>query len=89
MNRTLTLQRQLFIFGLPILFIAVLIFVVKSPIFDLNKERMSFAITMDLLIIIPLIYFLLIRKTTISKTTIVPLLIFGLVIGTYILPEEN
>lgn len=51
--------------------------------------EINFAISFDLLITVPVVYFLLIRKTKIPKITVVPLTILGLVIGYLILPKEN
>lgn len=89
MNKTLNSQQYVIIFGIPLLLIALIVFIVKSPIFALDVNKMAFAITFDLLLTIPFVYFLLIRKTKIPKTTIVPSLILGLVIGSIILPPEN
>ena len=50
---------------------------------------MELAITVDLLITIPFIYFLLIRKTDIPKTTVIPLMVIGLFVGSYFLPQES
>jgi hypothetical protein len=50
---------------------------------------MNFAITIDLLIIVPFVYFLLIRKSEIPKTTAVPVMIIGFLIGSYFLPKES
>lgn len=50
---------------------------------------MDLAISIDLLITIPLLYFLLIRQTQIPKATVVPLMIVGLLIGSYFLPKES
>ncbi|MEQ8547074.1 MAG: hypothetical protein RIC03_04150 [Cyclobacteriaceae bacterium] len=89
MNRALTLQKSLIIFGLPILIIGLMIFIAKSSFFSLNPQNLSFGITFDLLLTVPLVYFLLIRKTNIPKATIVPFLIAGIVIGSIILPPQN
>lgn len=89
MNKSLNLHKQLITFGIPILIIASMIFITKSSMFDLNSNALTFGITLDLLLTTPLVYYLLISKTNISKTTVVPLLIFCMVIGTFILPTEN
>ncbi|CAN0562060.1 unnamed protein product, partial [Laminaria digitata] len=43
----------------------------------------------DLLLLIPLVYFLLIRKSEIPNITVIPVLLIGLFIGSYFLPEES
>jgi len=46
-------------------------------------------ITFDLLLTVPVVFFLLARKTNIPNTTVVPILILGIIITTTILPPEN
>ncbi|WP_299530180.1 hypothetical protein [Ulvibacterium sp.] len=89
MDKTLNLQKHLIIFGLPILIIGTMIILAKSSIFYEYPKDLSTGITFDLLLTVPLLYFLLIRKTNIPKTTVIPLLIVGLIICSSILPIEN
>ncbi|WP_343486484.1 hypothetical protein [Allomuricauda sp. d1] len=70
-----------------ILFIA-LILLIQSQKNTLTKE-LSLAITLDLLLTIPLFYFLAIRRASIPKITIIPIMILGLIIGSLTLPIEN
>jgi hypothetical protein len=60
----------------------------KSSLFT-GQNYLDLGITVDLVLIIPFVYFLLIRKSKIPKTTVVPILIIGIVIGSVFLPEEN
>ena len=89
MNRTLNLHKSLIAFGIPILIIGMMIALAKSSIFTTNPNTLSIGITFDLLLTVPVIYFMLIRKTSIPKTTVVLFLIVGMVICTLILPTEN
>ena len=89
MNKTINIQKGLVIFGIQLLLIGLMIVIAKSPIFIANKDYLAIAITFDLLLTVPLIYFLFIRKTTIPKTTVVPFLIIGIVVCSLILPIEN
>lgn len=66
-----------------------MVLITKLPAFNANPSSLSTGITFDLLLTVPLIYFLLIRKTNIPKTTVVPLLIIGVIICSLILPAEN
>jgi hypothetical protein len=50
---------------------------------------LNLAITIDLLLTVPFVYFLLIRKSEIPKSTVVPVMIIGLIIGLNFLPEES
>ena len=89
MNQTFKLSKYLIIFGLPIISIIALIGIAKSSAFNQSSTTLSTAITVDLLLTIPLVYFLLIRKTNIPKTSVVPLVILGIVTCSLILPVEN
>lgn len=88
MNRTLFLNRNLITFGVPISLFGILILLMKSPFLPGN-EKLIVGITADLLLTVPLVYFLLIRRTEIPKTTVIPILVIGLLIGSYFLPNEN
>lgn len=89
MNKAFNLQKNLIIFGMPLLIIGIMVLIAKSTIFKANPGILSTGITFDLLLTVPLVYFLLIRKTSIPKTTVVPILIIGIVICSLILPTEN
>lgn len=62
---------------------------VKSTIFQANPEMLSLGVTFDLILLVPILYFSLVRKTNIPKTTVVPILILGIVVATAIIPSEN
>ena len=66
-----------------------LFFLAKSPIFNFNSSALVSALTLDFALTIPIVYFLLIRKSNIPKTTVVPLFIIGLMIASYSIPKEH
>lgn len=71
---------------------AVLLFCIifsQTKIFAANSAVYSTAVTFDLLLTAPLVCFLLIRKTNIPAITIVPVIVLGLITGTYILPPDE
>jgi len=88
MNNSLSVNRILLTFGIPLAILGFLIFLTQSTWLNKN-DTLSLAITLDLLLTVPLVYFLMIRKTDIPKTTVVPVMIVGLLIGTYCLPKDN
>lgn len=88
MHKTITLHWYLISLGTPLALFGVLVFLMRSSFLPGN-ELMNFAITADLVFTVPLVYILLIRKTRIPNTTVVPVMIAGLVIGTYFLPDES
>ena len=74
---------------LPFIIPALCIIVSKSHYFDEDPVSLSMAITFDLLITTPVLYFLAIRKREIPNTTVVPVFILGIVIASIILPTEH
>jgi hypothetical protein len=88
MNRTILLNRNLINFGVPLALLGTLILLMKSSFLNGN-DILDLAITTDLLLIVPLVYFLLIRKSEIPNTTVIPVMVIGLLVGTYFLPQES
>lgn len=88
MNKTLP-WRQLNSFGIPLLLMVLITLIAKSTIYTINPRAVSFGITFDLLLTIPVIYYLLIRKTDIPKIILVPFFLAGIAVATLILPSEN
>jgi hypothetical protein len=89
MNKTINFHKTLLILGIPLLIIGAMILLANTSLFRSNPDGLAIGITFDLLLTVPLVYFLLIRKTSIPKTTVVPFLIFGVIICSIILPSEN
>lgn len=89
MYKVTKIQKNLIIFSVPLLIIGVLISLASSTFFSKSTSKLAMAITIDLLITVPFIYFLLIRKTDIPKTTIVPFIILGVITCSFIIPVEN
>jgi len=85
----LRLPHNYLIFGLPLLMIATMVVLSTTAVFKENVKLFSLGVSFDLLITIPLVYFILIRRSQIPKTTLVPLLVFALIIGKYIIPGEQ
>ncbi len=55
----------------------------------MRQPGMAIGVTLDLVVTIPLVYFLFIRKSKIPKTTVVPVIILGVTIGTFLLPSHQ
>ena len=88
MNKSIALNKNYLIFGIPLSLLFILVFFIKSKLF-IDSNSLNFAITFDLLLSIPLIYFLLIRKTAIPNSTVVPVMLVGFLVGTFFLPESG
>lgn len=54
-----------------------------------NHPALGMAITVDLVLVIPLVYWLVIRNRQIPNTTVVPVILLGTYVGTMFLPEQH
>ena len=87
MELKLSRGKYVFIALIPIILFTTLWYLINSEYFVGNQ--MALAVSIDLLLVIPLIYFLLIRKTDIPKTTVIPVVLIGFVFGTLFIPKEE
>ncbi|WP_228851775.1 hypothetical protein [Aegicerativicinus sediminis] len=88
MNRKVLLHRNLILVGITSGLLSIIILFTKSPLINGNST-LSIALTVDLLLTVPFVYFLLIRKSQIPKTTAIPVMLIGYLVGTYFLPKES
>lgn len=89
MNTTTRINSNLLIFGVPLLLLLSVILITKLKIFEANTSALSIGITLDLVFTIPIVYFVLIQKKKIPRTTTIPLFILGILIASYIIPKEH
>lgn len=80
---------KLLIFGIPLLLIVSMFLLTQSAAFHQNPDTLSLAITLDLLLTLPIVYFLLIRKKNIPKYTVVSAFVIGIIAASLILPKGN
>ena len=90
---TNTMSNRMWVYsflGLTILILGIEYFVVHSPKFILHGNLISLAITIDLTIVIPLLYYFLIpRKLNISSITVLIVFFFCTLIATVLLPAQD
>ncbi|MFK7782470.1 hypothetical protein [Psychroserpens sp.] len=87
--KTSFLKLNLVPFIIPLTLILVLILLLNSTLYLSHQNTLSTFITIDFIITIPLVYFILIRKTKISNLTIAPFLILCVIIASYAIPTSN
>lgn len=63
-------------------------YIVNSSAFAERPALLAMASTIDLTLLIPLIYFLCIRKSTIPKVTVIPMFILSLVLAGQLIPSD-
>ncbi|MEM9325051.1 MAG: hypothetical protein AAGA85_05325 [Bacteroidota bacterium] len=72
------------------LFVAIIAFcLLRFGPMDGNSALIAMGVTVDLTILSPLLYWLIIRKTSIPNITIVPVFIFGTLIAGILIPSED
>jgi len=82
-----SLKKPYLALSITVLLLAFLAFIGQKSF--TTSANFNSALTLDFALTIPLIYFLLIRKSSIPKTTIVPIFIIGLIVASYTIPVEN
>ncbi|MEM6966047.1 MAG: hypothetical protein AAF573_14875 [Bacteroidota bacterium] len=75
------------IFGTPLLLILSTIYFSTLP--EAASQQFSYALSLDFMLTVPIVYFLLIRKTKIPKTTVVTLLLGGVFMAGYFVSDEH
>lgn len=86
MRNTINLKSNFVVFGVPILLILTLIVIVKSSFF---VPQIANFVIVDFVLVIPLVYFLLIRNREISNKTAFSVAFLGLAIASFVLPKDN
>ena len=75
--------------GLALSILLFSVYLVRSTYFLSSSDPLSLGITVDIIILIPLLYFLAIRKTTIPKITLIPVFFLSTVLASRILPDSH
>ena len=86
---TKTLKLPDLILFLPILIVLSLVALVNLPWYQTMPPTLSYAITLDLVLTTPFLYFLIIRKRAIPKITVASVFVVCLVIAHYIIPPAH
>lgn len=81
-------KNQVVPFLIPLALLSLLVLTSKATQFSVNPNLISLGITIDLILTVPLIYFLLIRNKEIPKNTVILTFVIGLFICYKIIPAE-
>ena len=73
----------------PLSIISTLVLIAKSPVFYRHPDAMSVGITLDFLITLPLVFYLLIRKKNISWLVVSPVATAGIIIAGLVIPKDH
>jgi hypothetical protein len=89
MNKALSIKSGYLVWLLPLLIITTLVLIAKSAVFYRHPDVMSVGITLDFLITLPLVFYLLIRKKNISWLVVSPVATAGIVIAGLVIPKDH
>lgn len=89
MEKVLQRNRTAFLLLLPLAFVIFLVWISRTPYFLSQSAELSWALTFDLVITVPVVYFLLIRKKAIPNITVVPVFIAEVILASYIVPNDQ
>jgi len=89
MIKTIKRIQPILLFSIPFLLLFSLYIFTQSPQYLTNPDTISSYLVLDLLLTIPFVYYLVIRKSKIPNATVVPMIFLGLVLGYYTLPIEQ
>lgn len=89
MNRTLNRSQYSYIFGIPLLMLLSIILLAKSSIFQLHHKELSIGLTFDLILTVPGIYLLLIRKKNIPNISAAAFFTVGIIIASIVIPKSD
>lgn len=79
-------------FAGPMVVLAIMLIalaIVSSEAFSANPNELAVAITVDLTLISPLLYLILVRKSKLPKITVIPVFVLGLIVTGLILPSQH
>ena len=85
------MEKKNFFYLIIIIFLVFLVYVLAGVYGYIEYKRFKpylFGSSVDLALIIPLVYFLFIRKTSIPKITVVPVFILSLTLAFQIIPSN-
>ena len=89
MTKSLSTKKIILIFGFPFSITLLSYFFIRSSWFQSNPQDFALGITLDLVITIPIIHYILIRKTKVPNFTSFSLFIIGILMAGVLIPQEH
>lgn len=74
---------------LPLLIIGTLVFLARSPLFLKHPDELSVGITLDFVVTLPLVFYLLIRKRNVSWLVVSPVATLGIILAGLVIPHGH
>ena len=89
MSRALVAKSDFLIWLIPLLIVSTLVFLAKSPVFYQHPDELSVGITLDFIITLPVVFYLLIRKKNIPWIAVTPVATAGIILAGLVLPKDH
>ncbi len=89
MHRNSALSSNLIVIIVPLAMVITLVLLVNTALFSQHPSVLSVGITIDLVLSVPLVYFLLVRNRNIPNLTTIPVFVVGIVVASLVLPPSN
>ncbi len=86
MDTKLTLNYRLLIISLPLALIGFIVILINTKYYQIHTTSLAVPITLDLVLTLPVLYFLLIRKKAIPKITVASVFVLSIIAASYIIP---
>jgi hypothetical protein len=81
-------QRPVLAIALPVFVFIACVLVVQSSVFQQHLDRLSLYTLLDLVVSAPLLYYLAIRNTSVSKLTVLRVVLAGAFLAGFLLPKH-
>ena len=85
----MTIKRQTLAFIVPVILFITMVLLARTSWFITQPEALSVGLVFDFTLTIPIIYFLIVRKTNVPNITVVPVFIIGTVIASNVIPADQ
>ena len=89
LNKALSAKSDFLVWLVPLLIISTLVLIAKSPVFYQHPDKLSIGITLDFVITLPLVFYLLIRRKNISWIAVSPVATLGIILAGLVLPKDH
>lgn len=85
----MTIKRQTLALIVPAILFIMMVLLARTSWFIAQPEALSIGLVFDFTLTIPIVYFLIVRKTSIPNITMVPIFIIGTILASYVIPQDQ
>lgn len=85
----MTIRRHTLAIIIPAILFVAMALLAKTSWFIAQPEALAIGLVFDFTLTIPIVYFLIVRKTNIPNITVVPVFIIGTIVASYVIPPDQ